>query len=266
MSTQQPASSKTFGEHLVEKTNEAVAIWAKSFNEGNAAGAADCYTADAEMHAQPKGKFKGTEEIKGFWQFLIDNKFSDVKYKVHRIIPVSQTQTKLYASWQMNNAHGYIHNETWEMQADGKMKLVDDHFQIFSDEDDIAEQDEKKLKEDIHVQMDSFLEFLSKGDLDAYRQHFSEDVHLYLDHEIKDKCSFVSEHPSIKDFFTARRSEAGGQFKREGEPYVEVLSKNHVLFEATIAGKDAKFFVQTLFKFDEKANKFLISRQHMVRN
>lgn len=103
--------------------------WKSSFNSGNAAGCASQYEKDAVMHARPFGTFTGTAEIQSFWQKLIDDGFSDVRYLDPKIEIVDESSALLTSGWAMNKAGGVIHKELWVLQPDGTAKLREDDFE-----------------------------------------------------------------------------------------------------------------------------------------
>ena len=109
--------------------NKASAQWQSAFNSGDAAGCAAQYELAAVMHARPFGTFKGTSEIQGFWQKLVDDGFSDVEYIDPKIEVVDATSALLTSGWNMNKASGVIHKELWVLQADGSAKLREDDFE-----------------------------------------------------------------------------------------------------------------------------------------
>ena len=108
---------------------KASAQWQSAFNSGDAAGCAAQYESTAVMHARPFGTFKGTSEIQGFWQKLVDDGFSDVEYIDPKIEVVDETSALLTSGWKMNKASGVIHKELWVLQADGSAKLREDDFE-----------------------------------------------------------------------------------------------------------------------------------------
>ena len=114
---------------------DTAALWAAAFNSGDAKGCASHYTADADMHAEPVAKVKGRDEIEKFWQGLIDDGFSDVKYLDPTVKVISDSVAELSSPWSMNKASGVIHLERWERQDDGKWLLARDHFQILDQQD-----------------------------------------------------------------------------------------------------------------------------------
>lgn len=114
---------------LIEKTIEASEKWKGFFNQGNAEGCASMYESDAFMAAKPFGEFKGTCEITGFWQNLIDQGFAEVEYLEPKIEQLDDTSTLLASGWKMNNAQGIITREVWVLQDDGTMRLREDHFE-----------------------------------------------------------------------------------------------------------------------------------------
>eukprot|EP00917_Polyrhabdina_sp_WS-2016_P023459 GHVP01050841.1.p1 GENE.GHVP01050841.1~~GHVP01050841.1.p1 ORF type:complete len:125 (+),score=31.41 GHVP01050841.1:211-585(+) len=117
---------------LVEETKVASAKWANAFNTGDAAGCAAQYLSSAVMTAKPFGTFTGTEEIRGFWQKLVDDGFSSVEYVQPTKFEVQADNKSviLSSNWKMNKASGVITKELWVLQADGSMKLAEDNFEV----------------------------------------------------------------------------------------------------------------------------------------
>ncbi len=110
----------------VDKASE---MWKDGFNSGNAQQCASLYENDAVMEAKPFGVFTGHDQIRGFWQKLIDDGFTDVQY-VGPVISVMDTHNAILTSdWKMNKASGTIHKEHWVIQADGSAKLREDSFE-----------------------------------------------------------------------------------------------------------------------------------------
>ncbi|CAA0123857.1 Uncharacterised protein [BD1-7 clade bacterium] len=116
-------------QQLLDAVKLASETWKNAFNSGDAAGCAGQYEADAVMHARPFGTFTGTDEIRGFWEKLIADGFSDVEYIDPNFEIVDDTSVLLTSGWRMNNAQGVIHRELWVLQADGKALLRDDDFE-----------------------------------------------------------------------------------------------------------------------------------------
>ena len=81
------------------------------------------------MIAEPFGTFRGTNEIRSFWQQLIDDGFSDVEYLNPEIEVIDEQSVELRSGWKMNNASGVIHKEIWVLQQDGSAKLREDYFE-----------------------------------------------------------------------------------------------------------------------------------------
>jgi len=81
------------------------------------------------MHARPFGIFTGTEEIRAFWQQLIDGGYSDVEYIDPELKAVDDSSALLTSEWKMNKASGVIHRELWVLQEDGTAKLREDDFE-----------------------------------------------------------------------------------------------------------------------------------------
>ena len=114
---------------VLDAVNKASEEWKSAFNSGDAAGCAGQYEEGAVMHARPFGTFTGTVEIKGFWEKLIEDGFSDVEYIGQKIDVVSETSAVLTSGWKMNKASGVIHKELWVLQEDGTAKLREDDFE-----------------------------------------------------------------------------------------------------------------------------------------
>ena len=106
--------------------------WQRAFNRGDAATCASHYEETAVMRAAPFGTFVGKPAIEAFWQQLIDDGFSDVRYINPRIIIVDKDSAVLTANWKMNKAAGLIYRELWVMQSDGSMKLREDEFEALA--------------------------------------------------------------------------------------------------------------------------------------
>ncbi|MGR5147265.1 nuclear transport factor 2 family protein [Photobacterium alginatilyticum] len=122
MTTQAPETFKT-----------GIELWKKSFNQQNAAGCAAQYTADAVMHARPFGTFTGTEEIRGFWQHIIDSGYQQVEYQNTTWEKKNSNCFILRSEWTMNKAFGVVHEEHWVIQPDGTAKLTYDDFEVLGE-------------------------------------------------------------------------------------------------------------------------------------
>jgi hypothetical protein len=116
------------------KVDEASGKWKAAFNSGDTTGCAAQYEATAVIVAKPFGTFTGTAEIQGFWQKLIDDRFSDVDYVAPtKVEPVDDKSAILSSNWSMNKAKGVITKELlWVVQEDGTAKLKEDHFETLA--------------------------------------------------------------------------------------------------------------------------------------
>ena len=114
---------------LLSAVKEASGKWKTAFNTGDAGGCASQYESDAVMVAKPFGTFNGTEEIKGFWENLINDGFADVQYIDPEIEVIDEHSAVLKSGWKMNKAKGVITNELWVLQSDGTAKLRVDEFE-----------------------------------------------------------------------------------------------------------------------------------------
>ena len=117
-------------QNMLNALKDASEKWKTAFNTGNAEGCAAQYESNAEMTATPFGTFKGTEQIKAFWQKLIDDGFSDVEYINPQIEVIDENSAILSSGWKMNNAKGVITKEPWVLQSDGTAKLRVDDFEV----------------------------------------------------------------------------------------------------------------------------------------
>ena len=116
-------------QYILDAVNKASNSWKSAFNSGDAVGCAAQYETDAVMNAKPFGSFKGTAEIRAFWQKLIDDGFSDIVYTDAEIEVVDEFSAVLSSKWKMNNAAGIITKELWVLQEDGSAKLRQDDFE-----------------------------------------------------------------------------------------------------------------------------------------
>lgn len=114
---------------LINAVKMASERWKSAFNTGNAAGCAAEYESNAVMQAKPFGAYTGTDEIKGFWEKLIADGFSDVEYIDPKITVLDHQQAVITSGWKMNKAGGVIHKELWVLQEDGSAKLREDDFE-----------------------------------------------------------------------------------------------------------------------------------------
>ena len=119
-------------QQLIEKTREASQQWQSYFNQGDAAGCASMYEQTADMQAKPFGYYQGQKDIEAFWQQLINQGYTDISYLEPSIEVIDKQTTLLTSHWTMNNARGVITRELWVLQADGQMRLREDHFEAQS--------------------------------------------------------------------------------------------------------------------------------------
>ena len=120
-------------QQLIAKTREASEQWQRSFNQGDASGCASMYEQQADMLAKPFGHYRGQKDIESFWQQLIDQGYTDIRYLEPKIEVIDDRTTVLSSDWAMNKAQGVITRELWVMQDDGQMRLREDHFEAKSD-------------------------------------------------------------------------------------------------------------------------------------
>ena len=115
---------------ILDAVTKASVQWKSAFNTGDASGCAAQYENNAVMHARPFGTFSGTDEIREFWQNLIDTGYSDVVYIDPVIEVVDETSAILTSGWKVNKAGGVIHKELWVLQDNGTVKLREDDFEV----------------------------------------------------------------------------------------------------------------------------------------
>ena len=82
------------------------------------------------MTAKPFGTFAGRETIQAFWENLISQGYSDVRYIEREIEIISATTAVISSKWSMNKAHGVITKELWVLQENGDAKLRIDQFEV----------------------------------------------------------------------------------------------------------------------------------------
>ena len=116
-------------EVVLNAVKKASGEWTSAFNSGDVEGCVAQYEENAVMNVNPFGQFSGTEQIRAFWQKLIDEGFSDVEYIDPKIEVINEIRAELKAGWKMNKAHGVIHRELWVLQEDGTAKLREDNFE-----------------------------------------------------------------------------------------------------------------------------------------
>ena len=112
--------------NAVKKASEE---WILAFNSGDVEGCVAQYEENAVMNVNPFGQFTGNEQIRAFWQKLVDEGFSEVEYIDTEIEVINENRAELKAGWKMNKAHGVIHRELWVLQEDGFAKLREDNFE-----------------------------------------------------------------------------------------------------------------------------------------
>jgi len=81
------------------------------------------------MNAKPFGTFTGIKEIQAFWQGLIDQGVTEVKYHEPQIVADDENMAVLSSAWSMNKAQGIITKELWVIQKDGSVLLLEDDFE-----------------------------------------------------------------------------------------------------------------------------------------
>lgn len=110
-----------------------IELWKQSFNQQDASGCAAQYSPNAIMHARPFGTFTGTEEIRAFWQNIIDSGYRDVEYQNTSWEQKDSSCFILRSEWTMNKGFGVVHEEHWVLQADGTAKLEYDDFEVLGE-------------------------------------------------------------------------------------------------------------------------------------
>lgn len=107
--------------------------WQQAFNQQDAAGCAAQYSQDATMEARPMGVFKGQKEIQAFWESIMAQGFHSVEYTDVNWQKEGEDGYILSSNWTMNKAYGVVHREHWQVQEDGKARLISDVFEILGE-------------------------------------------------------------------------------------------------------------------------------------
>ena len=107
--------------------------WQVAFNQQDAAGCAAQYSQDATMEARPMGSFKGQKEIQAFWESIMAQGFHSVEYTDVNWQKEGEDGYILSSNWTMNKAYGVVHREHWQVQEDGKARLISDVFEILGE-------------------------------------------------------------------------------------------------------------------------------------
>jgi len=115
---------------VLEACKQGIEAWKAAFNSQDAQGCAAQYQADCVMHARPFGVFEGREAIQAFWQDIMNKGFKDVEYSDVEWQALGEDSYILSAKWTMNQAIGVVHKEVWQVQQDGKARLVSDDFEV----------------------------------------------------------------------------------------------------------------------------------------
>lgn len=119
--------------NVLDVCKAGITSWQEAFNNQDAAGCAAQYIQDALMEARPMGSFKGRSEIQAFWQNIMDQGFKDVEYSDVNWQAEGTDGYILTSNWTMNKAFGAVHREYWQLQSDGKARLVSDVFEILGE-------------------------------------------------------------------------------------------------------------------------------------
>ncbi len=112
---------------------QGIEAWKTAFNNQDAKGCADQYEASCTMHARPFGVFEGREAIQAFWQDIMDKGFKEVAYTDVEWQAHEEDSYILSAKWTMNQAFGVVHKEMWQVQEDGKARLISDDFEVLGE-------------------------------------------------------------------------------------------------------------------------------------
>lgn len=114
---------------LTEALTASIA-WIRSFNQGDPRACADAYAPNAWMHAQPFGRYEGTEAIYTFWAEFLKTGAGELRYQDVNVHVLDDNRVRLQARWSMNVGRGVISNELWVRQPSGDWKLVEDAFEV----------------------------------------------------------------------------------------------------------------------------------------
>ena len=104
--------------------------WATAFNRGDAAGCGAHYHPEARLHGQPFPASEGRAAIEVFWQKLIEEGYTDVRYLDRQIELTPAGSAIVTSPWSMNRARGMITREEWQEDSAGKWLIMSDEFEI----------------------------------------------------------------------------------------------------------------------------------------
>ena len=114
----------------VKAIEAATESWATAFNRGDAAGCAAHYHPEARLHGQPFPANEGRDSIEVFWQKLIEEGYTDVRYLDRQIELTPAGSAIVTSPWSMNRARGMITREEWQKDSTGKWLIMSDEFEI----------------------------------------------------------------------------------------------------------------------------------------
>ena len=86
---------------IVQEAVKAASLrWLTAFNSGNAQACAEQYEQSAVMYARPFGTFYSADEIRTFWQNLIDEGFANVEYINPELNVIDEASGVLTSNWR----------------------------------------------------------------------------------------------------------------------------------------------------------------------
>ncbi|WP_395374697.1 antibiotic biosynthesis monooxygenase [Marinicella sp. W31] len=118
---------------LMAAVREASLRWRAAFNSKNPKGCVQQYATDAVMQVTPFGSYEGHDAIEAFWTQLVAQGYRNVEYIDPKYEIIDETTVKLSSHWKMNKAQGYISEELWRLDEQGRAYLIYDAFEVAED-------------------------------------------------------------------------------------------------------------------------------------
>ncbi|MES1903501.1 MAG: hypothetical protein MHPSP_003350 [Paramarteilia canceri] len=149
---------------MITLVKEASLRWQEAFNRGDAQECANQYDEDAIMHPYPFELMHGKENIKQFWQKLIDQGHKNVEYKKSHYHPIDGRKCYLFSEWTMNKAKGLIMKEVWIANEDRtSAKLSEDYFAVYDEKSTPNDLRKKEIIEAVQKASALWREGFNKG-------------------------------------------------------------------------------------------------------
>ncbi len=116
--------------HALEEVAAASRRWIAAFNLGDVDTCVATYLADAEMVADPMGRFQGHAAIDGFWRPFVAGGAGALTYHEVQLSQQNDGSVLLSARWTMNVGAGVIYKERWQKDEQDVWRLAFDHFEV----------------------------------------------------------------------------------------------------------------------------------------